>query len=181
MTITREGLGQVFDIGTCWAPVDLNTADGATGKRISLLPGRGLSIVVFKAAGTAGQDMGYTLKQHTAYTGGTTANLATIDHYYLKNETALDNDESWSKVTQAAAATIADAGGAGTSAESEQIVVIPVYGSQLTDGYTHVSLDAAATIANAQLAAALYIVHDLRYRRKPASLFNLLRPGAANA
>src|SRR6188508_3284937 len=104
MTITSEGLGQVFDIGTCWSPVDLNTSDGATGKRISLLPGRGLSIVVFKAAGTAAQDMGYTLKQHTAYVSGTSANLATIDHYYLKDETALDNDETWQVIEQSAAA-----------------------------------------------------------------------------
>ena len=180
-SITAEGLGNIFDIGLCWAPVDLNTADGATGKRISMMPGRGLSIVVIKAAGTAGDDFTYTLKQHTAYTGGTSANLVGIDHYYLKSETALDNDESWSALTQTLAATVPDAGGAGTSAESQQIIVFPVQDSLLTEGYTHVSLDASATVANAQLATAIYIVHGLRYRRKPASMFNLLRPNAANA
>jgi len=179
--MTVEGLGRIYDIGTCWSPVDLNTADGATGKRIAMTPGRGLDIVVFKAAGTAGQDMGYTLKQHTAYTSGTTADLVGIDHYYLKNETALDNDESWQVIEQTLAATITEAGAVGTSAESEQIIVIPVHGALLTEGYTHVSLNAAATIANAQLAAAFYIVHDLRWARRPDRLFNLLRPGAANA
>lgn len=180
-SITREGLGFIYDIGTCWAPVDLNTSDGATGKRIAVMPGRGLSILVSKAAGTAAQDMGYTLKQHTAYTSGTSADLVGIDHYYLKDETALDNDETWSIVTQSLAATITDAGAAGTSAEHEQQLLIPVQDSLLTEGYTHVSLDAAATIANAQLASAIYIVHSLRYRRRPDRLFNLLRPGAANA
>lgn len=183
MSITGEGLGRLYDIGTCWSPVDLNTADGATGKRISLVPGRGIDIVIFKAAGTAAQDFAYTLRQHTAYTSGTSADLVGIDHYYHKSETALDNDEPWVRVDQTLSATITEAGGAGTSAETEQIIVIPVYDglSGITDGYTHISLNAAATVANAQLAAALYIVHDLRYQRKPASLFNLLRPGAANA
>lgn len=181
MGTTVEGLGWLYDIGTCWSPVDLNTADGATGKRIAVAPNRGLDIVIFKAAGTAGQDFAYTLRQHTAYTSGASADLVAIDHYYLKNETALDNDESWSILEQTAAATITEAGAAGTSAESEQIIVIPVHGAQLTEGYTHVSLNAAATVANAQLAAALYIVHDLRYQRRPDRLFNLLRPGAANA
>ena len=180
-SITREGLGDIFDIGICWSPVDLNTADGATGKRIAVMPGRAISIVVVKAAGTAAQDMGYTLKQHTAYTSGTSANLSGIDHYYLKNETALDNDEAWSIVSQTLAATIADAGGAGTSAESEQIIVIPVQDSLLTEGYTHISFDAGATIANAQLATAIYIVHSMKYRRRPDRLFNLLNPGAVNA
>lgn len=181
MSTTAEGLGRLYDIGTCWSPVDLNTSNGATGKRIAILPGRGIDIVVFKAAGTAADDFVYTLREHTAYTSGTSADLAKIDHYYLKNETALDNDELWVKHTQSIAATITEAGAAGTSAESEQIIVIPVHASMLTEGYTHISLNAAATVSNAQLAAALYIVHDLRYQRTPASLFNLLRPGAANA
>jgi hypothetical protein len=165
MSTTAEGLGFIYDIGTCWSPVDLNTANGATGKRISLLPGRGVDIV----------------REHTAYTSGTSADLVKIDHYYLKSETALDNDEGWSILEQTASATITEAGAAGTSAEHEQMIVIPVYASQLTEGYTHVSLNAAATVGNAQLAAAFYIVHGLRYRRRPDRLFNLLRPGVANA
>jgi hypothetical protein len=181
MSTTAEGLGFIYDIGTCWSPVDLNTANGATGKRISLLPGRGVDIVVFKAAGTAADDFAYTLREHTAYTSGTSADLVKIDHYYLKSETALDNDEGWSILEQTASATITEAGAAGTSAEHEQMIVIPVYASQLTEGYTHVSLNAAATVGNAQLAAAFYIVHGLRYRRRPDRLFNLLRPGVANA
>jgi len=176
-----EGLGRLFDIGTGWVSTDMNTNNGETGKRISMRSGTGLTIVVFKGAGTAGEDPTLTLKEHSAYTGGTSQNLAIIDHYYLKNETALDNDESWTKVTQAAAATIADPGGAGTSAESQQIIAIPVNAYQLSDGFTHVSLDYAVTAAAAQIAGWLYIIHDLAVQRTPASLPNLLRPGAANA
>lgn len=175
-SITAEALGNLYDIGTCWAPVDLNTADGATGKRIAMQPGRGLTIVVFKAAGTGGDDFTYTLQQHTAYTGGTSGNLATIDHFYYKSEATLDNDEAWTLATQAAAATVADT----SRGQLQEILVIPVHQAMLTEGYTHVSLSAAATVANAQLAAALYIVHGLRYRRRPDRLGNLLNPGAAN-
>lgn len=175
-SITAEGLGNLYDIGLCWAPVDLNTADGATGKRIAMMPGRGLSIVVIKAAGTDNDDFTYTLQQHTAYTGGTSSNLATIDHFYYKSEATLDNDEAWTIGSQAAAATVLD----NDRAQSQELLVIPVHQAMLTEGYTHVSLNAAATVANAQLAAAIYIVHGLRHRRRPDRLFNLLNPGAAN-
>jgi hypothetical protein len=176
-SITREALGDIFDIGLCWAPVDLNTADGATGKRIALSAGRGLSIVVIKAAGTAADDFTYTLQQHTAYTGGTSGTLVGIDHYYLKSEAVLDNDETWAVTSQSLAGTIVDT----SRAQLQTIMVIPVHDALLTEGYTHVSLNAAATVANAQLATAIYIVHSLKYRRRPDRLPNLLNPGAANA
>lgn len=176
-----EGLGRLFDIGVGFAPADMNTNNGETGKRCSLKHASGVTIVIFKAAGTAGEDPTLTLKQHTAYTSGTSANLAVIDHYYLKTETALDNDESWTKITQTAAATIADPGGAGTSAESQQVIAIEVSANSLSDGYGWVSLDYAVTASNAQLATWVYLLHDLAAQRAPANLGNLLNPGAANA
>lgn len=176
-SITAEALGNIYDIGLCWAPVDLDTANGATGKRIAMMPGRGLSIVVIKAAGTAADDFTYTLQQHTAYTGGTSGTLAQIDHYYLKSEAVLDNDEAWAVTTQTIAGTIVDT----SRAALQELLVIPVHQAMLTETYTHVSLNAAATVSNPQLAAAIYIVHSLRYRRRPDRMFNLLRPGAVNA
>lgn len=177
-----EALGRLFDVGTGFVPVDINTNNGETGKRCYLGGASGCTILVFKAAGTAGDDPTLTVKQHTAYTGGTTANLAVVDHYYIKSETALDNDESWSKITQTAAATIVDPGGAGTSAESQMIIAVPIGADQLSDGYAWVSLDyAVAALANAQLACWFYILHDLHSQRAAANLPNLLRPGAANA
>lgn len=176
-----EALGRLFDIGAGWVSTDMNTNNGETGKRIYVGDCGGVTIVVFKGAGTAGEDPTVTLKQHTAYTAGTSANLAIVDHYYLKSEALLDNDESWSKVTQTAAATIADPGGAGTSAESQQILVIEVDSQSLDDGYAWVSLDYAVTAAAAQIAGWLYIKRDLHVQRKPANLPNLLHPGAANA
>lgn len=173
-----RALGRLFDVGLCFAPVD--TQSGAiTGKRISLKNAASVTFLVIKAAGTANDDPAFTLKQYTAYTGGTTANLAAITAVYTKQETALDNDESWVETTQAAAATYT---GDGTSAESQMLIVFSVDATQLSDGYTHVGLDLADTgSAGAQLAAAAYILHDLAVQRKPTLLGNLLNPGAANA
>lgn len=179
--MSMEALGRLFDIGLAFSPVDSN-AGAVTGKRIAMRTGSGITFFVNKAAGTANDDPVYTVQQHTAYTGGTSGNLAVIDHYYLKDEAVLDNDESWVKYTQAAAATISDPGGAGTSAEHQQLLAFEIFPEHLTEGYTHVSLNLADTgAAGAQLVSAVYIVHDLVAQRTPANLGNLLNPGAANA
>ena len=162
-----ELLGRV-DISTGVVPVDLQTAQ--TGKRVSLRGADGCLYAPVKAAGTAGDDPTVTLKQHTASSGGTSANLATIDHYYYKSATTLAGTETWTKATQTAAATIADPGGAGTSAESQMIVAIPVQAPQLSDGYSYISLDVADVGGNAQLGGVLYLLHGLRAERKPANL-----------
>lgn len=167
--MAQEGLGRLFDFSVGFSPVDMSSAAN-TGKRINLRMYGGVEVVLFKAAGTAGQDPVLTLKQHTASSGGTTANLAAIDHYYVKSETTLDGDEQWTRVAQTAAATITDPGGAGTSAEEEQIVVIPVNATSLTDGYDYISLDVADVGANAQLGCVLYVARDLAAQRSAANL-----------
>jgi hypothetical protein len=173
-----EALGRLFDVGTGIVPVDLNTA-GATGKRTSLRGCGGVTIVgVVGAAGSGTEDLVLTLKQHTAYTGGTSSNLTVVDHYYLKAETALDNDEAWTKVTLSNQ-TITIAGA--TYATQQLIFAVEIDANLLSDTYTHVSLDAADPGSVARLAAVLYLPHDLAVQRTPANLGNLLRPGAANA
>lgn len=173
-----DALGRLFDIGIGWAPVDAQNAQ--TGKRVSLSHAAGCTIVVIKAAGTAGDDHSYALQQHTAYTGGTSADLNAIARYYVKQETALDNDEIWAEFTQTADDDVTDAGAAGTSAEQQQIIVFEVDAAQLSDGYTHISLNSGGEGANAQLSTCIYILHELAHRKHPTRLFNLLRPGAAN-
>lgn len=167
--MAQEGLGRLFDISVGAAPVDLSSA-AVTGKRVSLKNAAALSIVVFKGAGTAGDDPTVTLQQHTAASGGTSQNLAVVDHYYLKSATALAGTETWARKTQSASATITDPGGAGTSAESQQILVIEVLGTQLADGFSYVSLNIADVGTNAQLGGVLYLLHDLTVGRAPANL-----------
>lgn len=181
-----EALGRLFDIGLGWAPVDLDTSNGATGKRISLALADAITFVVATGVGGA-EDLVLDLQMHTTYTSGTSgdmdsANVASAtgaDHYYIKAETALDNDESWAKVTQSAASECTVAGA--TYGTQQKLIVIEVNAAMLADTYTHVSLNAAITTSTAQLATCLYFLHELRYQRKPANLPNLLNPGAANA
>lgn len=181
-----EALGRLFDIGTGWVPVDLDTANGATGKRISMQHCDAITFIVFLAVG-ATDDVVLDVQQHTAYTSGTSSDLDSaaiststgITQWYIKSEATLDNDEIWAKVTQSEASEITLTGA--TYGDKQCIVAIEVRASQLGDGYTHVSLNAATTTSTAHLGACLYFTHEMRYRRKPANLPNLLRPNAANA
>lgn len=163
-----DALGRLFDISIGWSPVDAQTAQ--TGKRVSLRHATGCTVVVVKAAGTAGDDHSYDLQQHTASSGGSTADLDIVDYYYLKQETTLDGDETWTRVTQTAASEITDAGAAGTSAEQEQILVIEVDAASLSDGYDYISLNSGGEGSNAQLSTCIYLLHDLAVQRKPANL-----------
>jgi hypothetical protein len=181
-----KALGRLFDIGTGWAPVDIDTANAATGKRISMEGVSGITFVVFTGVGAA-DDLVLDVQQHTAYTGGTSADLDTaatatatgVTTSYIKAETALDNDESWVAITQTDASEVTIVGA--TYGAMQSIIVIEIDPAQLADGYTHVSLNAAITTGSAQLTACLYILHGLDVQRKPTNLRNLLNPGAVNA
>ena len=181
-----KALGRLFDIGTGWVPVDLNTSDGATGKRISMSGANAITFVVFLAVG-ATDDVVFDVQQHTAYTSGDSKDLDATDvasstgitEWWIKSEATLDNDEIWTRVTQTAASEITLTGA--TYGDKQCIVVIEIDAAQLGNGYTHVSLNCATTTSTAHLGACLYFLHDLRYQRKPSKLGNLLNPGAANA
>lgn len=181
-----EGLGRLFDIGAGVVPVDLDTSNGATGKRIAMSGAEAITFVAFLAVG-ATDDVVLDVKQHTAYVSGVSNDLDAaavstsvgIDHWYIKSEAALDNDEAWTKVTQTAASEITLTGA--TYGDKQNIVVIEVPASQMGDGYTHLSLDVSSTTSTAHLGCVFYLLHGLRYQRKPTGLRNLLRPSAANA
>lgn len=180
-----DALGRIFDVGTGWAPVDLDTADGATGLRTNMTMHDAVTFLVIAAAG-ATTAATITLQQHTAYTGGTSNNLASatvsdsqgVTVWYIKSEATLDNDEGWTKVTQAEAATISLVGA--TYGDKQYMLAVEVRADQLGAGYTHVSLNFSATLSAPKLATCIVLPHELRYRRAPERLFNILRPGAAN-
>jgi hypothetical protein len=167
-----DALGRLFDVSVGFVPQAVNNSADVTGKRVSLKNAGGCTIVVVAEAGTAGDDLDLDLQQHTAASGGTTADLDIIDYYFYKSETTLDGDETWTKATQAAASEITDAtGGAGTSAEEEQIVVIEVDADQLSDGYSYISLNATnAGTNNNKIGTCLYLLRDLKVKRTPANL-----------
>lgn len=186
-----RALGNLYDISPAFVPVDIDTGNGWTGKRISMAGASAVSFVFFGIVGGA-DDLTIDWQQHTAYTGGTSKDLDSdpstgvttargLTEYFLKAETALDGDEAWVRVTQSEASENVVVGA--TYGAQQKIVVSSVEASQLGTGYTHVSVNGALTTSTSQLACGLYILHGLRYRARPdrMKLPNLLNPGAANA
>lgn len=164
-----KALGRLFDLVSGINPIDLG-AGANTGNRVNLKHAGGVTIVLFKEVGAAGEDPVITLQEHNAATGGTSQNLAVIDTIYQKTKaTALLGDETWTKVTQAKAATATLTG----LGDDFGIFVIEVEASQLSDGFNWVSVNIADVGATGgQLGAVLYILRDLEIQRKPENLVN---------
>lgn len=163
--MASEGLGRLFDISVGAVPTDA-VAGAITGKRVSLRNAGGCTIVVV-TTGASTDITDVDLQQHTASSGGTTADLDIIDHYYYKSETTLDGDETWTRATQTAASEITNVG----AASEELLLVIEVDGRQLSDGYDYISLDIPDLGTNGtRHCAILYLLRDLAVQRTPANL-----------
>jgi hypothetical protein len=152
---SNYGLGPDYDISVGVSPLDIGTA--RTGGRINMANVKSVDVVFVKGAGTAADDPTITLQSHTLSTGGASTNLAVISEYYKKQETTLDGDEVWTKVTQDPA--LATVIGDGTSAETEQLVVFNVRADQMPQADNWLSVNIADVGNNAQLGAILYIIH----------------------
>jgi hypothetical protein len=162
-----EALGRLFDLSVGFQPVDMQTAAN-TGKRVSMRRASGLTVIFFKAIGTGGDDPVITVQEHNAATGGTSQNLAAVDHYYIKSATTpgLVGTETWTRTAQTLAATVTLTGLAASAA----IVVLEIEGNKLSDTFNHVSVSVADVGGNAQLGCLLYAPRDLTVQRKPANL-----------
>lgn len=170
MTTGANGLGRYFDIVPAIVPVNLNTA-GNTGERVHMKDCRAVSIVIFASIGTAGSDLAVDVQESNAATGGTIQDLDIVTKYYIKDALSLTAATTWAEVSQAAASEISDTGGAGTSAEHSQIVVIEVRAEQLSDGFEWLSVNIPQPGAT-KLGCAFYLRHGLEVMRKPQNLAN---------
>jgi hypothetical protein len=168
-------LGKDFDLSVCIAPYD-SQSGASTGKIFSMKNCRGVGILIQKAAGAGADVVVPILYEQTLYTGGTKTALAIISKYWIKNEATLDGDEVWTAVTQTASATLT------TTSVLQSYIYFEVMADQLSDGYTHISLDIADTgSAGTQPIAVVYIPFGLKEQRIPSNMQNWLNPGAANA
>lgn len=134
------------------APINL-AAGANTGSRI-LGNCRKVLVVLFKAAGAAGEDPELTMLQHDAASAGNSKalNFTTI---YQKLETTLDGDEVWDKVTQAAANTYQDA----TSGEVEAFIAVEIDTADLDvpNGYKWLSCNVADVGDTSQIGGLFYV------------------------
>ena len=158
-------IGKTFDILSQIVPVDLATAAN-TGHRINMENYGKMTFVLALATGTAAQAPTVTLQEHTANTGGTSTNLVAIDEYYTKSEATLDGDETWTKVTQTAAATMTDA----TWDDALQVIAaFTIDADELSDGYEWLSVNIADP-GTAHIGTVLAIGSELRVQRTPGNL-----------
>lgn len=164
------GLGRVFDIVPAFAPLDLQTA--RDGDYVSFKNAKAMSVVVFKGVGTDGDDPSISFQQATDVAGTSAKDLAVITQYWEKEAvTDLTGTGTWTRVTQAASATVAPGDPA---AQSAAMYVFPIEADQLDvdNGFDCIRVRIADTGTNAQLGCAFYILHDLAVMATPANLPN---------
>lgn len=169
-----RALGSLYDITNQWIPHADLAAGAQTGARIHLNKHESVTFVVFMGAVSAGTDTFVPdVQQHTASSSGTTADLDVITEYYIKFETTLDGDETWTRVTQSAASEVSLTGA--TYAATQVIVVFEVDGTQLSDGYEWISIDMAdAGTGGTRPGCALAILNKPYNPARPDRLAALL-------
>ena len=160
-------LGADFDVISAIVPVDLQTAAN-DGDWFSLKNWQGCTVIVFKGAGTAGDDPSITIEQATSVAGGSAKVLNAISEFYKKIGSQVATG-TWTKVTQTLDELVTvDA----VSAEAEGLWVFNIEADQLDvdGGFDCVRVRIADVGGNAQLGCALYLPHGPRYGATPANL-----------
>ncbi|WP_289296237.1 hypothetical protein [uncultured Reyranella sp.] len=138
-------------------PVDLQSAAN-NGDWVSLKGYGRVAAILYKAAGTAGDDPVFTLRQATdvSGTGAKALNFTRIDSK-VGTQTGIGQ---FTTTTQAAANTYTDA----VSAEAQAIMVVDIKAEDLDidNGFDCVQLQIPDVGSNAQLGCALYVLHEPR-------------------
>lgn len=140
-------------------PVGLDAAAN-NGDWVSIKHYGRCTIVVYKAAGTAGDDPNITVQQATDATG---ANAKALNFTRVDYKRGLQTGiASFSIATQAAANTYQDL----TSAEAQGLFMIDIYPSMMDgdNGFSYVQVSIPDIGTNAQVGCALYLLTNPRYR-----------------
>jgi len=143
---------------SAFVPVDLQ--DGAnTGDWVALENFNQLSIVFFKAAGTAGDDPTLTIQQATD-NAGTSAKALNFTTVYVKQGT-LASVANFTKVTQSSGNTYT----ATDAAEEQAIWIVEISADDLdvSGGFTHAQGSVGDVGSNAQLGCGMYLATQPRF------------------
>lgn len=153
-------LAEQVQIVSGFLPVDLS-GGANNGDWVSMKGYERCSIILFKGAGTAGDDPTLTLQQATDVAGTGAKDLVAIDRVYVKQDTVLTAIANFTKTTQTAATDYTDA----TSAEDAAIWVVDILAEDLDvdGGFDCIQASVADVGINAQLGACLYLLWPARY------------------
>jgi len=162
-----EALGRLVDFSAAVLPVDLS-GGANTGKRVSMKNCVGMLLVIIKGPASSGTDPAFTFKEATAFTSGTSQNMAAPPgYYYQKSAASFAGSETWSKKT----ATYSSGAITLTSEEGNGgIYVFNVLSQDLSAGFSYLEVDSSDAGSVAQLGTVLYIAHDLSTGRDAANL-----------
>jgi hypothetical protein len=153
-----------MDIVSAIVPVDLSTAAN-NGDWINLKNHHRALVVLFGAAGTAGQDPVFTLLQATDASGTGSKALNFVD--ISSKVGTLTGVTSWTHTTQSAANTYTDA----VSAETQKLIAVEVDSAMLDvdGGFTHFQLSVPDVGAAAQIGCGFVILDKARYGSSSAA------------
>lgn len=148
---------EVADIIPAFVPVDMQTGAN-NGQWISMREISRLVCVLYKAAGTAGDNPVITIQQATSNSG---ANAKALTFTRARTKIgAIASTPQWTIVTQAAANTFTP-----TSAASPAVIVVEIQATDLdiNNGFTFVQLSIPHTGSNPQLGAGFYITYGISF------------------
>lgn len=149
----------------CEAFLPINIATGANdGDWVSLKGYSECTILFFQGVGTAGEPATITLEQATAVAGTGAKALAAITTVYQKQAvTNLQATGTWTKVTQAAAATYAL--GVAANGDKAALVAITIHAEDLDSdgGFDCLRARVADVGTGPTIAACVYILGGPRY------------------
>ena len=156
-----ENLLHMLNIEAAFVPVDMQTAAN-NGDWVNLSLYDKCLCVLFKAAGTAGDNPIFTLKQ-ASDAAGTGAKALNFTAAYQKIATDVTTVAQFTRATQAAASTYTP-----TSAATQAIIAVEVRASDLdmANGFQFVQLSIPDTGVNAQLGCGFYVLFGSRYQQQ---------------
>lgn len=140
----------------------VNMAGSAnTGDWISLKNYHRVTIMLVKAAGTAGDDPVITLQQATNVAGAGAKALAAVDKVYVKQGADLATVGTFTLVTQTASDSYTDA----AAAEAQAVWLIDIQSEDLDvdGGFDCIQASVADVGTAEQLGCALYLLYPARY------------------
>lgn len=149
---------EMVNVCSGFVPVDMQAAAN-NGDWVNLANYAKLVIVLFKAAGTAGDDPTLTIKQATD-ASGTGAKALNFTKAAIKQGT-LTAVADYTAISQAAGNTYTN----DTLAESQAILIVDIDNKDLdvANGFKFVQASVADVGGNAQLGCCLYFLIDARY------------------